>query len=476
MKRSLLAICTLAIVAQYGCRKTLDVNQNPNEPADVTVKELLPAAEISIAQQYGNYFQVIGGMWAQYWTQSPNASQYRPIEQYQPGPSSPNTAWQELYAGALTDLQQIVRKADTAKNTKNYTAIAKILQGFTFQVLTDNFGDIPYTEALMGKDKDITSPHYDKQQTIYPAIIALVKQGRDMIDVDALGPGTDDVIFHGDMASWGQFANTLLLRMNLRMIYVSPTAANDGIAEAMANDYGFLQASAQVAYSSNPGNAYPFYSEMANLSFTQNAIASATAVNAFLENEDPRIFSFYTGAVGLTQGYYAIPSPGAYSAPSGLVGGNANDPSSALAPVKLISSYESLFLQAEVAARGGDPATAAALYKEAITANFLAYEQTEEDAAYLADSVATYPDAGTVEEQVEAIVTQKWFAMTGSQNIEAWTEWRRTGYPSFFTVSKASRIGAQFPVRLPYPETELTRNLNFPGQKNVTDKVWWDIQ
>lgn len=476
MKKLLLILCAMAVTAQYSCRKTLDVNKNPNEPADVTVKELLPAAEIALSQQYGNYFQVVGGLWAQYWTQSPNASQYRPFEQYQPGPSTANTAWQELYAGTLNDLQQIVKKAGNAENTKNYTAIAKILQGYTFQLLTDNFGDIPFTDALKGLEGGVTSPRYDRQQDIYPAIIALVKQGRDMIDVDAMGPSSDDVIFHGDMQAWGQFANTLLLRMNLRIIYVSPGTAAAGIAEAQGNSYGFLESNAQVSYSTSPGNAYPFYSEMANLSFTQNVIASATATNAYIANEDSRIFSFYNGAVGLEQGYYSISSPGAYSPPSALVGADANDPSSATAPVKLISAYESLFLQAEAAARAGSATDAMDLYTLAITANFTEYGLTATDASDYLDAAGEYPATGTTDEQIQAIITQKWFAMNGSQNIEAWTEWRRTGYPDFFTISRASRIGAQFPVRLPYPETELTRNLNFPGQKNITERVWWDVQ
>lgn len=475
-KLSLIIFATVIATTQYSCKKTLNVNKNPNEPADVTVTELLPAAEISISHQYGNYFQVVGGLWAQYWTQSPNASQYRPLEQYQPGPSSANNAWQELYAGALTDLKKIVEKAGTAENTKNYTAIAKILQAYTFELLTDNFGDIPFTEALKGQDNDITSPHYDRQQDIYPALVALAKEGRDLIDANAAGPGTEDVIFQGDMEAWAQFANTLLLRLNLRMVYVNPTAAMAGITEAQNDPNGFLATSAQVNYSSSPGNAYPFYSEMSNLSFTQNVVASATAINAFSAIDDPRLFSFYNGAVGLEQGYYSIPTPGAYSAPSALVGADANDPSSATAPVKLLSTYESLFLQAEAAARTGAPATAKGFYDDAIRANFTEYGLTASDAVTYSDSTAPYPLTSSLEGQIQAIITQKWFAMDGNQNIEAWTEWRRTGYPDFFTISRASRIGNQFPVRLPYPETELTRNLNFPGQKNVTDRVWWDIQ
>ena len=476
MKKSLLIILLItSVTVQFSCRKTLGVNKNPNDPADVTVTELLPAAEVSLSHQYGNYFQVVGGIWGQYWTQNPNSSQYRTLEQYQPGPSTANNAWQELYAGALTDFNKIIEKAGTAENSKNYTAIAKILQGFTYQLLTDNFGDIPFSDALKGQAAGTTSPRYDAQKDVYADIIKLVREGRDLIDVNASGPSSDDVIFHGDMKSWAQFANTLLLRMNLRIIYVDPGAAKAGITEAQNNSYGFLSATAQVSYSSNPGNAYPLYSEISNLSFTPNLVASATATNAFNANDDARILSFYTGSNGLQQGYYSIPSPGSYATPSALVGADATDPASALAPVKLISSYESLFLQAEAAARSGSPSSAKTFYDEAIQANFTEYALSAADAMLYSDSVAVYPLSGSLEDQVKAIITQKWFAMDGNQNIEAWTEWRRTGYPDFFTISKASRIGNQLPVRLPYPETELTRNLNFPGQKNVTDKVWWDI-
>ncbi len=480
MKKIWLSIFSIVVLtSQFGCKKTFDINKNPNYPEDVTVKELLPAAEVSISHQLGNYFQVVGGIWGQYWTQSPNSSQYRNFEQYNPGPSTANTAWQELYAGALTDLDRIVTKADTALNTRNYTAIAKILQGFTYQLLTDNFGDIPFSEALKGESTTgvgNVSPKYDKQQDVYAGIIKLVKEGRDMITFDGMSPGTDDVILQGDMATWGQFANTLLLKMYLRMIYVNPGMAMQGITELQADQYGFLGNTVQISYTSDPGNTYPLYSEMANLNYTQNLIASATSVDSMVARQDPRVDVFYTGIVALQQGYYSIPNPGSYSTPSGTVGGNAQDPSSAEAPVKFISSYESLFLQAEAAARLGT-GDAATLYKTAIETSMAEYgiDPTDPVVVRYTDTTAVYPLGGSLEEQVKAIITEKWYAMNGTQNIEAWTEWRRTGYPDFFTLSVNSRVGNNFPARLPYPETELTRNANFPGQKQVIEKVWWDV-
>jgi len=76
---------------------------------------------------------------------------------------------------------------------------------------------------------------------------------------------------------------------------------------------------------------------------------------------------------------------------------------------------------------------------------------------------------------MKAIISQKWISMDGTQNLEGWTEWRRTGYPDIFEVSATSNIGNKFPVRILYPDIEVTRNPNTPPQKTVTDKLWWDV-
>lgn len=474
-KIAFLIIIATSIGMLPACKKTLDVNKNPNSPADVTVVQLLPAAQISIGQVTGNYFQVVGGIWGQYWTQNPNSSQYRSLEQYQPEPTSTNGVWQELYSGALADLQKIVEKSGTAENTRNYTAIAKILQGYTYQLLTDNFNDIPFSESLKGESYGITSPKFDRQEDVYNGIINLVKEGRDLITFQGAHPGSDDIIYNGNMAMWARFANTLLLRIYLRLAYRNPGLAQAGIAALQTDGNGFMTSTsetAQIIYTSSPGNTNPLYSEMANLNFTQNLIGSATSIDSMDARLDPRIEIFYVllGS-GLEQGYYSInPPASSYAVPSPIVGGRAADPESGLAPVKLLTSYESLFLQAEAAARGWLAGDAAQLFEDAITANFVEYGVDPVD--YL--TVAVYPASGSLEEKIKAIITEKWYAMNGNQNIEAWTEWRRTGYPDFFTLSRNSRIGSQFPQRLPYPEAEVTRNLNFPGQKPMTEKVWWD--
>jgi len=177
----------------------------------------------------------------------------------------------------------------------------------------------------------------------------------------------------------------------------------------------------------------------------------------------------------IPQGSYRENSGKRVSPPSALVGGNAADPSSAVAPVKLISAAESFFLQAEAAARGwaGGAADVKNLFNQGITASFEAYGIPEQAAAY----VTTAPDAqlGTGANAIRQIITQKYYAMCGFQGFEAWTEWRRTGYPDFLVQSAASTLGAgRLPLRFLYPNTEITTNLNFPGSIPLYEPVWWD--
>jgi len=140
--------------------------------------------------------------------------------------------------------------------------------------------------------------------------------------------------------------------------------------------------------------------------------------------------------------------------------------------VKFMSSYESYFLQAEAVARGWMTGDATTLYQKGITASFTAYNAVP--GTYITTQVAAFP--ATKAAQIGAIITQKYFAMACNQGFEAWTEWRRTGYPTFFVTPVVSSLPAgTFPARFLYPNTELTRNPNFPGAKLITDKVWWDV-
>jgi hypothetical protein len=472
---SILLLATLSIT---GCKKFLDVNENPNNPDQATPNLLLPTVEASIGQVVGNSFQVYGNFWAQYWTQNPSSSQYRTIDQYRVTGTAFDRPWITIYRNALQNAQIIIDDR-TTPNSERTKGIAYLLKAYTFQLATDAFGDIPLSEALRGNE--FRSPRFEPQKVVYDSIFRYINIGMQLVNTtNATSPATQDLIFQGETAQWIAFANTLKLRAYLRLSQVEPETARLGIAALYATSPTFLTRDASISYTSTGGNENPFYNELVGLGGTQNPVASATAVNAYKRNNDPRVFEFYDvigtadSVANIRQGSYSSNSNKSVSPPSSLVGARGSDPTSATAPVKLISAAESYFLQAEAVARGWAPGSVTSLFTAGITESFRAVGIPNRAAAYISSA----PDAqlpGTLAGNIRAIITQKYYAMNGFQGFEAWTEWRRTGYPDFLQVSAASTLGAgRMPLRFLYPNSELTTNLNYPGTIPIYEPVWWD--
>ena len=469
-----------ALLTATGCKKFLDVNQNPNATTSASESLLLPSSQAAIGTAVGNNLQIIGSLYAQYWTQNPSSSQYKTIEQYNPEPASFDRVWGILYNDALEDIKVL-----EGNRNPNYVAIALIEKAYIFQLLTDAFGDVPLKDALQGVQ--MLSPKYDPQAEVYDSIFAWTKRGIALAGTSTTYPTTDDLVFGGGAAGmnrWKQFGNTLLLRAYLRISLKDAAKAQSGIQALYATNPTFLTADARISYQNVGGNQNPLYAEGVGLSRTQNLVASNTAVNALTANNDPRLKVLYTSnsagnVVGVNQGTYNTQPSVAPTFPAAITGGrfaSSTGATAAIAPVKLISATESYFLQAEAVARGWATGNVQTLFNAGIKASFdaLGLSQTAYDTY-----IASAPDAqlpADLNGRIKAIITQKYYAMDGFQGFEAWTEWRRTGYPTFLVKSAASTLGSnELPVRLLYPETEITRNANFPGVKLITDKVWWDV-
>jgi hypothetical protein len=300
------------------------------------------------------------------------------------------------------------------------------------------------------------------------------------------------------MNQWKKFGNTLLLKIYLRMSQINPAGAQAGIAALYATNPAFIGPGddAVINYGYNSSNRNPLFADEVGVNQAQNLVASSTCIDSMNSNSDPRLNVFYEQAtspapafVGIPQGYYRTSfNAGTFSIPSVYVAGDAGASASAKAPVNLLTSYESLFLQAEVSARGwANPGQDSSLIFQAINANFNYYSAaiaattgmtvTGSISAYLAANGywVRYPASGTLTQKLRYIITQKWFAMCGNQGFEAWSEWRRTGYPDFLVYSQSSIIGNNFPKRFLYPTEESTTNANYPGLAPITSKVWWDL-
>jgi hypothetical protein len=485
--KQLLLTVFIAAAGLSGCKKFLDINENPNNPDSAAPNLLLPVSQAAIGQVVGNFFQIYGNIWAQYWTQNPNSSQYKPIDQYSPASTAFDRPWLTLYRNALTNADLITKsQAPSLEYTKG---IAYLMKAYTFQVATDAFGDIPVNEAL--QPVAFPAPKFDAQSVVYDSIFNYIDKGLALVSVPtSASPGAQDMVFQGNTANWKAFANTLKLRAYLRLAYVDAAKAEAGIKALYATNPTFLTVDASIKYLSTGGNENPLYNEMASptLNKVQNIVASTTAISHFDANSDPRVAKFYdlfaTDATAKTersiiQGSYGANSGKQVSPPSPLVGGRASNTASATAPVKLISAAESYFLRAEATTRGWttEPLIADTLYLRGIQTSFVAVGLSVAAAnTYFntADDGKAALTGGT-QGYIKAIITQKYYAMCGFQGFEAWTEWRRTGYPTFFVQSAASIIGAgKMPLRMIYPTTEATSNKNFPGLVAINVPVWWD--
>ena len=470
-------VAGVALLTATGCKKFLDVNENPNAPVTATDDLLLPSTQAAIGMAVGNNLQVFGSLYAQYWTQSTTSSQYKTIEQYASTPAAFDRVWGILYNDALTDIQLL----EQSRNP-NYVAIALLEKAYAFQLLTDAFGDVPLKDALKGNQA--LSPAYDAQAEVYDSVFAWTKRGIALAGTSTIKPGADDIIFGGNMDRWKQFGNTLLLKAYLRLSEKDAAKAQAGIQALYATNPQFLTTDARISYLTTGGNQNPLYAEGVGLSRTQNLVVSNTALDAFKANNDPRLNVVYTKnsdsvVVGIPQGSYDTQPAVAPTFPAPITGGRfatATGNIAATAPVKLISAAESYFLQAEAVARGWAPGSVTTLFQAGIKASF---DFLGIDAAQYTTYIATAKDAQLPADpagQIKAIITQKYYAMNGFQGFEAWTEWRRTGYPNILVKSAASTLGTNdLPARLLYPGTEITRNSNFPGLKEITDKVWWDL-
>ncbi|MEJ2904909.1 SusD/RagB family nutrient-binding outer membrane lipoprotein [Pedobacter panaciterrae] len=490
-------VCSLAgLISSGGCSK-LDINIDPNKPLleKANPESLIPSGVISTAGRVGGDLAIVGGIWSQHWTQNNSSSQYISLDTYDVPNSSSfiNSPYQELYSGALADYQLAIEKAVVAKDWR-YNLMATVMRAYTYQVLVDLFDKVPYTEAL--KVGTFLQPKFDDGYTIYKSLIegidaALAKDFHNTphLDtdsrIDLVFGDNGNASFEDQMENWERFANTLKLKMYLRMAYVKPTEAEAGIKAMYDGDAKFLTTNAGVAgYENVPNKSNPLFEyNFRRLNTTDNLKASATLVSWLEQNADPR-----------AQVYFGVDSP-VPTINQGDFWNQSSHPEyfdavvpviAPTAPVWFITKAESCFMQAEFLERYYGGSGAELKYNEGVTAAFTNLGLP--GPTTLLAGPYKYPTTANLETKIEKIIVQKWASLFGSHALEAFFEQNRTGYPRISpvysteedyqpgTLVYASRgvTGAgNFPRRLVYPEYEKSRNTNTPAEVPIYTKVWW---
>ncbi len=446
MKFKTLIIVAVAAFGLTACsdawleEKKLD----PNRPSEVSMEVLLPAAQAGCGMLQGDVLPRLTSIFMQQMTgtdrQSLAHNRYAQI-----GEGDFNTPWNNSYAGALYDLQLIMDMADESGATA-YSGVAKIMTAKALGILTDHFGDIPYTDAFNGAGN--LKPSFDSQESIYTTIFTLLAEGKaDLAAPSSVSPGGDDLIHGGDLAAWMATADAIKARC---LNHLSKTPQYDGAAVIAACDDALTAgAYATIGYESAL-NQNPWY-QFTVIDRAGYITQYGTMYDMMTASSDPRI-DYYRSADSLE-----LPAYG-----------------SATSALPIVTPFELYFIKAEAQMVGGDATSARASLEDAIESHMT---WLGVDAA----DIATYVAALPATTDLELIMNEKYVAMFTS--TESWTDWRRTGYPSISAPADANL--SDIPRRMPYPEGEYLYNADnvpmpitaTPDDKfgvTTTYRLWWD--
>jgi hypothetical protein len=476
LKYTSLLLSGAFLLSVTSCKKTLvDINQNPNAAQVAQPDYLLTAATKTTADTYWGTANNMDAslLFVQYWSKI----QYTDPDRY----IYTNSAFQELwtvgYSKSIVNLNQIIKLGDAQANT-NYKGVALVLRSWVFSLLTDAYGNVPYKQSA-NIDQYLT-PAYDTQKDVYYALLDDLKAAQTALD-PAGKAILGDVIYGNDIARWKKFANSLRLRIALRIADRDAAKAKQVLDDIKAEGGAYISSNSDIAqfvYYNSP-NQNP----ISNLFDTRDDYRiSKTIVDELFALNDPRLPVYASKTKDATPQTYV-------GLPNGLLVGDASSigftktskPGTYFlapnAPAVIISYAEVLFDRAEAAARGFTTENAADLYKQAILASLAQYSITGGIASSYADQPAVQYDASNYK---KSIGEQKWIALFG-QGLEAFAEWRRLDYPQL-QPAVAGTLNGKIPVRFIYPGTEQSLNgtsykaaVANQGADVLTTKLWFDV-
>jgi hypothetical protein len=389
----------------------------------------------------------------------------------------PDAVWGIIYIGvlnnfkeakALVTVEKPVGASETAAKA-NKLLVIELLNIYTYQVLVDTFGDIPYTQAL---DPNNVNPKYDDAKTIYADLIKRLNAATSAIITAEGSFGDADLMYGGNMVAWKKFANGLKLKIGLTLADSGPSTSKTLIEEASKGIFTSNDDNAKLTYYSSVPNTNPMWLDLVQ-SGRHDFVPANTVIDITNNLNDPRRAIFFT----LLNGKYV---GGKYAA-----GGNYTNFSQIgtifTSPTNegVIMDYSEIaFGLSEAAARGYNVGgTAESFYNKAVSASIKYWGGSDADVAtYLNSQNVAYNTAkGTYKQKIG---TQKYIALY-NRGFETWTEWRRLDYPIFNVP--ANKNYAEIPVRFTFPVGEQT--LNFANWKEastaiggdkLTTKLFWD--
>ncbi|WP_254413329.1 SusD/RagB family nutrient-binding outer membrane lipoprotein [Dyadobacter diqingensis] len=489
-----------------SCTKDFEkVNVNPNAPASVPLDYLLSQSSLLLAGSAGDpgykswraNFIYAGCIMQQ--MASVEVNFYRGTVYTFQGDLSA-AYFESSYPNSIKNLVNLIDLASKDAKDVNILSMARILRVVETSFLTDLYGDVPYSEAGKGFIGKINSPKYDAQQAIYMDMLKELDEATKAFNASSYKPTTADFVYGGDLEKWKRGAHSLMLRIAMRMQKADAANAQSWVKKAidagvMTNNDDSFAIKMDKTGAGNNSNANSWNLGAGRKIADGNNIQWAkTFIDMMKTRKDPRlpvVAALKSGDRSIDK-QIGIPSGTDATALASLPEKNLDNYSRAAPnmyalsnPYFIMTYAESQLLKAEAIERGWSTGDAKAAFEAGQAAAILqlnSYGGTLTDTDAKAYATANPYPAGSLDAKLEAIQTENWL-INGSvlNHMEAWADWRRTGFPKLIPVNyPGNETNGQIPRRLRYPQSEVGVNDNIKeaitrqGGDTFMTKIWWD--
>jgi hypothetical protein len=498
------------LLGAASCDKGLErLNKNKVQPVTVDPAFLLNSAIINLSYPTKSLIFDVGIVQQMI---SPNGGVLAGANFNQDSRDATTAAlWSAYYQNVIRSTHDVLVTVQGNAARANLYQMARIIQTFCFMILTDEYGEIPYSEAGKGRGDFVYLPKYDPQQDIYPKLIQELTEAS-----AALSTGspieTSDVLYTGDIAKWKKFANSLLLRAGMRLSKVDPAKAATVVAAAVTA--GVITANADNAYIRHDNNFTQPIGGTLNGSEAANFYLAKPFVDQLKSTSDPRLQAIAIRYIGATSGNGQTVGAGdttrakqigmpmgkdngtvvAAATADGLASfydysqADRRRVNKAAAPIFFVTAAQTNLLLAEARFKGWiTTGTAAQYFSDGISRHMdqmATYDAGSAISAVNRDAyIAANPlGAGT---ELQQINTQYWIA-SFLNGPEAFANFRRSGFPTLTPNPYGQPTNPDVPNgtfirRITYPTSELsvnTTNVNASiarqGADKLSTRVWWD--
>jgi hypothetical protein len=509
----------LVVSIMVSCNKQdlVDLNIDRNSVSDIDQAYLFSTGTLRIAGEYENTRANM--LYAATMIQhTASTAGYFSGDKYFYSAQYSGAYMERHFTDVIRLFSQAINKTASDATQANVYAASLLLRAFDLHRMTDMYGDIPYEQAGKGLDSSANwFPKYQSQKDVYAALVRDIKAARDKFSASARNLGAQDFIYGGDVAKWKKFANSLLMRVAMRMSKVDAATAKTVFLEAY-NSGGFT---------SNADNAHIKFAEgpqginrnglndgyWNTYKYSRDCKVSKTFINWMVANNDPRLMIVSGGTgnpdaaatwktapadqKGMPNGFTATNITTALSAADAAAYAASPTPRWVFSMLNLkymdwsdpyiLQTYaEVQLMAAEAAVLGWISSDAATHFKNGVEAainNWRGFDasfartQAEIDAYVAGRGFGAASNADKLR-----LIGEEYWAATYLNDIESWSNWRRTGFPALTPTKDPNRWEAnEIPRRLKYWENEISSNpanykaaVDRMGGDNFMTKVWWD--